>query len=159
MIKTENKTIGRYNVTVTQFPALGPRGSLMFGARVAKIAAPALAKVFMSSGGEVELAGKKISLSAIADAISTLATSVEPESFATLIRDLLRNTQVGRDGQIYDLSIDSRVDEAFESDVQGIYQVVAFVFQVNNFFGLAGIGNLAGIKRSQAIASEPPKAT
>jgi hypothetical protein len=126
------------------------------GARVAKLAATALGKAMLGAkGGEGET---RFTTGAVIEALGELASSLDPDAFTKLARDLLKHTQIRRDGEIFDLSIESRMDAAFGSDVVGLYKVIAFALEANNFFGLGSIGKLASLAKSQAIVSDKPKA-
>lgn len=163
MVKTEEKEIDGIRFIVTGFPAIP---ALHMKARLGLVIVPAFTQLLSGSGAEIFKKGTKALdtkmedvLPLIGPAIETLLTKITPDEFTSICVALMKGTIVvlpERDGakaKKVELSRgDAAFNEVFSGDLATLYKAIWFVLQVNDFFGLGGIGKLAGIfERAKAL--------
>ncbi len=136
-LKTETRTIGPFDVSVTQLSAMRAMALLP---RLGKAIAPALEKLDMTTD---------LTKNALPVLVGFLA-SVEPQEAQALVRDLNVGTTVTVDGKQRSLSSDAAIDGVFNGQVPMLLQVTLFAIEVN-------FGDFFGDKASAAAA--PPDET
>ncbi len=174
MVKNEEREIDGIRFFVTGFPAFD---ALFMKGRLGVILAPAAAEIISKFGaGAFSKGGKALDMTAedalpvIGPAIGTLMGRLKPEEFATICVDMFKGTQAvitGPDSKPKKVDLTkggkAAFNEVFSGDLNTMYKAIWMVLQVNDFFGLGGIGKLAEIfdrtKAKQASESEPPRAS
>jgi hypothetical protein len=119
--KTESKTIGDTEFSVTQWPA---EKSMLMKMRLAKAVGPALAKL---AAFDDKKTNKNQQLTGASDAISILFKDNSPEEVTKLIKDCV--VGVSRNGEIV---TESGFNQHFSGDsLSDVYKVFFFVISVN----------------------------
>lgn len=119
-LKTDKRTIGDYEVTVTQMPAMR---ALSLLPRLGKALAPALSQL-TSTGVDIREAD-------VIPALSTLFSSLTPEEAQALVREVNAGTSVMVDGRARDLNNDAAINSVFGGDIASLLKVTAFAMEVN----------------------------
>lgn len=172
MIKTDEREIDGIRFIVTAFPAWD---ALHLKARFGVILAPTVADLIARFGSDAFKNGGKITemdvdqvLPMLGPAITNLMTSIKPDEFVSICTTMFQNTIAVLPGpplKKVDMTKGGKqaFNEVFTGEINTMYKAMWMVLQVNDFFGLGGIGKLAGIigqaKAKLAPASDPPKAS
>jgi len=140
-MKSETRVISGMEITCTQYPVIRGAALMM---RLGKILAP--------MAGHLSGLDMDSNLGALGPAAEAVFTNVSPEELPALLRELLANTQVKRDGRIYSLITDADINKAFEGDMLAMLQAAKLSIEVNysDFFGAvsAAIKNAAGTAKA-----------
>lgn len=139
--RTEERRIGNYNYTVTQFLATDALGHL---ADLAKLAGPAM--VMMGDSSEAttleeakEEVGEKLSA-----AIGALMAGLDKQTHVKLIKDLLEKTRVDNAPLVFDTHFMGRIGHLFK--------VLLFVLEVNFSDFLEEIGVLLAAQQPAKVS-------
>ena len=148
MIETKKKTIDGAEYGVTQFPA---RRGLALKLKLIKLIGPALAEAagaLSGNSGTGSFQDTEMDPWFIGKAVSSLVEGLG-EDTGELILDLLSMTRKnGKEltGEVF--------DQEFAGDYLTLYKVLAFVIQVNGFFGKGGIGTLTAAMQQKTETAE-----
>ena len=135
MIETKDKTIDGKKITVTQFPG---RIGLNLKTKISKLVGPTIFTALKSiSGTGKKFMDKDVDLETAAIAIEKFLERVEPDSWESLIFEILNMTRINNQEitpEIFDIE--------FAGSFVTLYKIIAFVLEVNykDFLGLTGIG-------------------
>ncbi len=130
------------------------RKATLIAARVAKLigAGAAAAGMLGSNGQSDEESDEEAGGRLLAAVVGKIAESLDEHKTLTLIRDILQLTvRIDPDtNDRQDIWQDNVYDEVYGGgNLAELFQAVGFAFQVNGFFGFAGIGTLA--KRAASL--------
>lgn len=122
--RTESKTIGEHEYSVTQWPA---DKSLLMKFRLGKVFGPSLTLLASAIKAEEEADNQESMMEALSNSISKLFEKTSPEDILALIKETVVGTAV--DGS---RMTDSKFTELYSGDdLMEVYQVFLFVLKVN----------------------------
>ncbi len=151
-LKEVRKPLAGGEILVTQFPVMR---SIRTGARIAKLVAPVMGGI--GEGLNLDdlirgdLASKIDTLDidlnkAIPKALNALATTLDPEDFASLCLELLSGaTWIDKEGKAQtELTSEAAINKVLGGSLPDLFAALRASLEANDFFGLGAIGKLRG---------------
>lgn len=152
MLKTETRSIGDLEVTVTQLPVM--RATPLM-AKIAKAIAPALNRLELGALGS-SLATSNVD--ALVPAFGEMLTRLDEVELMAIARGVLASAVVVTDGKRLSLNSDEMINLAFEGRGAAFLQTIRFALEVNfsDFFAGA-LAETAKRRAATVAAARPPE--
>lgn len=157
MIKYSQKTIDGVAFHVTQHPAFQ---ALKLKAKLARLLGPGFSGLLLALAQGKAKKAADMDIAELAPAFGKLAETLDPDAFANACLELMANTLAVEGKQKFELVNPHAFDQLFTGRMGLLYKAMHHVLEVNDFFGLGGIGKVLGARASTPDSkpdSLPPK--